>query len=314
MAQEKFVQGEFNWHEKLNRNSDVVDSELNKVSDRTTVLEGNLYNPNLLINSNFKVSELVNQRGQTSYGETSGYIFDMWKKYLNGSFDLTGEYVKMINSTGNDHRCTQLIENFKDFNGRTVTISARIRSSTNSSIRFTINTGVDNTVLYENISSNFEIYSYTMTISNPTQLAIHLGLITVGEIEIDYIKFECGSVATKFVDDARATKLLKCQRYLQSFKYFRLYRASSVAVNNLKFNIDLVTQMRTKPTLLFGEETIDWRVTDLAFTVPQSGFVLTMANSYENGAIVLYATKTAHGLSDGIFEPYTSNNYLSAEL
>ncbi len=84
--------------EDFNNNSDILDSELKKVSDRAEVLEKNLYNPNLLINSNFRVSELINQRGESLYdfeNYNGSYIFDMFKMYKpgngRGDVDLSGE-------------------------------------------------------------------------------------------------------------------------------------------------------------------------------------------------------------------------------
>ncbi|MFV0520511.1 MAG: hypothetical protein ACK5LY_09610, partial [Lachnospirales bacterium] len=121
--------------EDFNKNTDIIDIELKKGSEgieevkvelgaiktRVTTLENNLYNPNLLINSNFKVSELINQRGATSYTEVC-YCVDMWSKTV-GTIDLTGEYVK-INSLS---RLTTVIENYKELRGKTLTLSVNSR-------------------------------------------------------------------------------------------------------------------------------------------------------------------------------------------
>ncbi|MFV0520352.1 MAG: hypothetical protein ACK5LY_08780, partial [Lachnospirales bacterium] len=114
--------------EDFNFNMDSVDYELKNIVDsnstlekRVKVVENNISNPNLLINSNFKVSELINQRGATSYTEVC-YCVDMWSK-TTGTIDLTGEYVK-INSLS---RLTTGVENYKELRGKTLTLSVNSR-------------------------------------------------------------------------------------------------------------------------------------------------------------------------------------------
>ncbi len=316
----------------FNENSDIAEAEMKKASvivgdldSRTTVLEKNLYRPNLLINSNFKVSELVNQRRQSQYG-TGGYIYDMWR-LTNGSagayWDLTGDIAKVIFSEkgiGGYFLTTQYIENFKNLEGKTITLSIKVKKITGNEegvvwLTARADEGLVGSESFQLDDNEWHIFSMTFTC--PSEISesfrIYTNFSSWSDYEVEYLKLEVGGVATKFVDDDPATKLVKCQRYLQKFDTVQFIRVDMITTKYLYFHIDLSTQMRIKPTLLFGEEGIDWAIATLSNST-LSGFSLTQGSGTNKNSITLVASQTSHGLSDCIIKTITENNFLSAEL
>ncbi len=270
--------------EDFNGNADIIDEEMKRGSDRTTVLEENLYNPNLLINSNFKVSEIVNQRGESVYNQ-GGYCIDMWDiRNINVAIDLTDEYVKMKhinNSIDSIKIIRQRIENYKEFSNRTVTVSAEIvvTNGATASIRLI----KDSSTYYtKSIVGNGNRQKIVHTVnlgdinsSLGLDIILHTGELT-DELTIYNAKLEMGEVATPFVDDDPATKLMKCQRYL--YKHEGVITGYVLNSNTLFVNISFPTTMRNVPILL---STID-EIKDGIKTILYAGGILVSPDSISN--------------------------------
>ncbi len=247
----------------FNTNFDIVDEQLQNERERTAVLEENLYNQNLFINSNFKVSELVNQRNKNEYADP-GYCFDMWKFARNltdGYIDLTGENMRWLFSergkTGY-FNLYQWFENYKAFEGKTITLSIKVRSLTGSGIfRSVIKAetieGGYNAWFIEN--DEWQILQRTVTLPEAIDEYLYVNLYVNdnnSDWEIAYAKVEFGEVATKFVDDEPSTKLSKCQRYLYTIGDGTIAGFLPIfAISETAFRGVLQTTLRTIPTVQF---------------------------------------------------------------
>ncbi len=218
--------------EDFNGNIDIVDCELKKVSDvadnindKIFVLEEALYNPNLLINSNFKSRQLINQREESSYN-SKGYCIDMWYITCASSqsflIDVSLDNLKMSiheNELTNPYvNLLQKIENYNDYVGKTVTLSMKVKGDYGKQVRFGFATSGAGNKWFD-LTGDWQMITYTVTISAETSslnyVVVQLNGNESHSIEIEYVKLENGSVATEFVDDDPATKLSKCQRYLE---------------------------------------------------------------------------------------------------
>lgn len=241
--------------------SDIIDN----ISDRTTSLETNLYNPNLLFNSNFKVSNLINQRGQTSY-TTNGYTFDMWRlgKSLDGQLDLTDTKMKFkFNSRVSNgyFNLFQYIENYKELQGKTVTLSVKVKNLTGEGyMRSNIQT--DNKPNYNAwYVYKGDVNTLTRTVKLPENITDSLFVSvyvndSMNDWEIEYIKLEIGENATPFVDDDPATKVAKCQRYLQVYEGASILSTGVItSIDNINntfrcvFQLPLSQLLRTIPRI-----------------------------------------------------------------
>ncbi len=305
----KPLQEEYYNIDDFNGNADIIDSELkkqeveikknqewigeatsetSKIDTRVKVLESDLYNPNLIINSNFKVSELVNQRGSTSY-TSGGYCVDMWRKIQSGTadeVDLTGTYLKLIKTTANTTYFTfsQYMENTVYANKMTITLK----------IKGTVGKQIE---ILRKMSNAFVVSSYTLT-GNDDTLSLtfdasvgfsgaEIRLSSPQTVTLYYIKAEVGTKSTTFIDDDNATKLVKCQRYLQKihglgrvWKVFGQGQARS-ATSATAF-VHLITHMRTFPTMTWGGNMIFvvHGVTSSTVTNIQSGAGSTLEDYY----------------------------------
>ncbi len=231
---------------------------------RIGVLEDNLYNPNLLINSNLKVSELVNQRGDTIYNTVTNTI-DMWRlEFVSGtnSLVLTSDYAKLKTSADTGYcNIMQGVENIADISkGNKLTVSAMVKSNIDNGvvkIGFSGSNGGGSVINSALVKDEWTFVKHTSTVDLSADIKIFVQGKGEQELEIKYIKLEVGEVATKFVDDDKATKLAKCQRYLQLLgkiggAYHRFGMCKVVSPNSAEMIIYLTTSLRTIPTLIFG--------------------------------------------------------------
>ena len=100
---------------------DQLDHTAQQIDDGLNIARG-VSNPNLL--DNWYFVNPVNQRGQTSYTGV-GYGIDRWK--LNGAtvtVTVVDGEIQVIDNSTDWNGIIQLFENWKDFAGKTVTLSA----------------------------------------------------------------------------------------------------------------------------------------------------------------------------------------------
>lgn len=168
---------------------------------------GNVSNPNLLINPDFK----INQRGQNTYSIStgSGYTVDRWKLW-NGSLIVNADgTVTFKNVSGQASSLIQILEN-------------PCNEECMLSMYVTNLTGVG--YIYGSDSSDKVTRIITLTkglnfikLSSCAAVSIKLVPDTVAQcsITIKYTKLEKGTNVTQFVSPDIVTELTKCQRYYQ---------------------------------------------------------------------------------------------------
>lgn len=179
-----------------------------------------LSNPNLLLNTNFRRSQLVNQRGQSVYTSATR-IFDMFilsKTTGTGEVELYDDYIKLSSGTSTYCAIVQYLENFEQLRGKKITFSMSAKSEIGVRASFTAVVSSGDIMKFIDIpkSSEFELYQCTIDFPlNANKGDFRLAVGSNGEIDIQYIKLEIGDIATPFVDDDPATKLAKCQYYFE---------------------------------------------------------------------------------------------------
>ena len=175
-------------------------------------------NPNLLINPNFA----INQRGKSSY-TVDGYTIDRWKLTgSGGSITLTSKGVQLV-SSNSWQGLNQYVEDFKQLDGQTVTLSIKASKSadtTDGTIIFGLR-DKDGVIkeMTSLVTENAEVYTATTVIpakASRTQLRIFVWARYPNQtFNIEWIKLEVGSAATEFSPPSIAEELVKCQRYYQ---------------------------------------------------------------------------------------------------
>lgn len=234
-------------------------------------------NPNLLINSNFR--NPVNQRWKTTYngGEENKttnalYTIDRWLKRNYGSTIVVGDgYVRFqcdsepSDSGTQTYAFVQPIEYPHLMLGNTYTISAKVKSI-NGSFMLGMWQGAQAGFVSNSISGDVAckeiltagVHFITLTVeqsfSNDCSV-INVGFTQssgqhrIGDyIDIEWVKLECGSVATPFLPRLRAEEVNLCKRYYQ---FVNPYRLPFVVISNEKANgtIPLGVSMRDVPTV-----------------------------------------------------------------
>ena len=225
----------------------------------------NVSNPNLLINTDFK----INQRGNSVYdfSTKSGYTVDRWFAWnskitvnsdntITVDFQVSGNISQSLETTLNEQH----------------TISINITKITGS-IRFYIGTSKYITI------SNPGVYTITHD-TNITQVSLYnpTSNNTTTSCTIKWIKLEKGPIATQFVSPDIGIELVKCQRYYQ---YINLDCMPAIIIDNLIFcNLQGLVGMRTIPTI------------KLSKSVTYTGYYGTNAIQYDMSSYYTTSTET----------------------
>lgn len=231
-------------------------------------------NPNLLINSDFK----INQRGATSY-TNNGYTVDRWKVSAGTVKTSSSGITVTLNSKG------QFIQQFENALTGTYTATIKVTSITGDCVLF-----IGSHSLQLNKAGTFTITE------NGSIVGISLYKNTAGTctINVEYIKLEQGSVSTTFVAPNPAEELTKCQRYF-------MYLPSSMT--GYRFNTEIyvhlenLDKLRTDGTIGITGNNDD---TNLLF----GGNTLQKLKVNVNATAINHVKKFAKVYLDGITSPY----------
>ena len=185
-------------------------------------------NPNILINSNFK----INQRGKSSYsGTLHGLTLDRW--HTNREYCVVtpmDDYVHLeipgANLTGTNEGIFQLIENPERYGGKTLTVSAKLRSNCGRAVaRIYYETesikGAHYISQYDILKAEeWQVLTVTGVIpEGVTKLSVEIMVLngdgTDAYVDAEWIKLEEGGTPTPYTIPDPATELAKCQRYYQ---------------------------------------------------------------------------------------------------
>lgn len=212
----------------------------------------NTSNPNLLINSDFR----VNQRGQTTYtGTTSGtYTADRWCLYDDGgTFSTQTNTLTIANQY---YVFVQSIEDYASLLGKTLTLSIKVSSiSSPDDYRLYYRDTAQHDPVQASITGP-GIFTYTFTPdTSATKLQVGIRNRTAGaSISFEYIKLELGTTATTFSPRPYAEELVLCQRYYQKIKSnyggTNLNMAIARSSTTVRIFVNLTATLRTAPTII----------------------------------------------------------------
>ena len=252
---------------------------------------------NLIINGDFKVSQRGDYSSATSIS-TATYYLDRWKTDVSGVTatiqrqtvtlpDGTQTYSAKIASTStvaNSYlQLQQFVELFPYIQGRTVTMSAWVRSNRQARLRMESTSGNYDGLTAHSGSGNWEYITQTLTLGTGLSL-LKFGVIfwnssggTTGTstgsniTSGDYLEFanyqvEFGKVATPFEYRSIGEELALCQRYCAKFgggSGNDAFGSGFAHGTNFYVFVPLPVSMRSTPTLtLYGT------ASDISVTAP----------------------------------------------
>lgn len=192
---------------------------------------GGTYHKNLLHNWDFR--NPVNQRGFTST-TNAGYTIDRWRSVTPGhKVELTPNGLKLTASSEAElgYCITQYIENYKQFEGKTLTLSVHVVENTltrGCSLRWNVY-GSPVAIM------GTGYFSYTFTQSSLSSLSVGIQFWDKNTdsgkyVVIDKMKLEIGSVSTLANDPPAdyGEQLMLCKRF------FRLWTTEAARTEALK--------------------------------------------------------------------------------
>lgn len=169
-----------------------------------------IVNPNILINSNFK----INQRGQQEYRGNNIYAIDRWMIWNAALFPREDGINIVINNAGY-YELKQFIEiDVKNFAGKSITGSICVDGVVYS-LTYDLPKVID--VQIETTKKLFENFHLRLGI-NPFTQVLYFWVFNEGEgsYVINWAKLELGKIPTSFVPPNQAEELVKCQRYYET--------------------------------------------------------------------------------------------------
>jgi len=209
----------------------------------------NLTNKNLLHNWDFR--NPVNQRGFTSTTNAE-YTIDRWRSMTSGhTVELTPNGLKLTASSEAEFNycIAQYIENYKQFEGKTLTLSVHVVE----------NTLTQGCCLCWNDTAGSRItgtglFSFTFTPSSLSSLGVGIQfwdrVADSGKyVVIDKMKLEIGSTSTLANDPPAdyGEQLALCQRYYQKINILR--PLCSCHSTRIEFMVPLSVPLRSVPTI-----------------------------------------------------------------
>ena len=245
------------------------------------------YNPNLLINGDFK----VNQRGKSRYANSTYYTADGWQlgKNNDGYFDVSTKTLS-CGKSGTYSILTQYVNvDIVALKGKQLTLSADIKGDGVNTVylQFGYFTGSEFTQIAANIIRNapttMSRYVVTGTIPDNVTSVNRLSVrpyINAGHCVIDNIKLEFGAVATPYSQRPYSEELAICQMPLVSG------------------NQNLSTTYSNENILINGDFRVNQRnftsTTDIGFTVDRwkNTRTNTLVTLNDDGTITLSNTPT----------------------
>ena len=220
----------------------------------TTKIKTSVPNPNLLINPNFK----INQRGIKIQENLPSYTVDRWIfQYYgqgNGGYYNTETktlHSKIFNTNGKYAALYQIIENPQDFNGKTVSLSAKVKSTDSNWIAQIWRTEGNQTTSLIATSYHQELEkSATVVLPNDMTSNTKLRVIiqTYGTLVLDWAKLEIGNTATKFEEPDPIIELQKCKRYYQRINGLQTI-GGIVSNTQARIYIPLQSELHRRPTI-----------------------------------------------------------------
>ncbi len=313
------AEGDIELSGKIDELSDEIEELKGSVDGFET--EIGLAKDNILINSDFR--SVVNQRGETSYTVGGGaiYTIDGWSIGGGAPCTLTvsTDYItltKTSDTTSVPCRISQIVENYKYFINKNVTLTIKYKTSSDTA-PYNILFGYGGPSVTEFLpqSTTWRTYSFNTTVpQDATTLGIYIrisntALINDG-IDIEWITLCEGTIpcTTPYVDPS--IKLANTQRRLQRLRGNITCSAYIVNTSIIRFVFNTNVPMRIKPALSIQNNALSVR---LGVNV-ENGFTFSVVD-YQNGYIAIDATKALHAITNtlGINLVVTTNDLVLLE-
>jgi hypothetical protein len=184
--------------------------------------ESNIFD-NILINGGFEIW----QRGNSFTGADK-FTADVWYMSGGGSGYTVSRESSIVHSGNYSLKvvCTedlvvkQSIENFKEYQGKAISLSAWVKSSATGQMYLKINDGVGNTLSTANTTTGWEKLQVTRTINaSATKLEISLMIYSDATVYFDDIMCIQGSEAAVFTPRSPSLEYYLCDRWYEKGTY-----------------------------------------------------------------------------------------------
>lgn len=234
---------------------------------------------NLLINGDFKISQRGDYSSATSVS-SSNYYLDRWKTDISGPSatiqrqtvtlpDGTQTYSAKMAATSTSSngylQLQQFVEIFPYMQGRTVTMSAWVRSNRQVRLRMEATSGNYDSLKYHSGNGNWEYLTQTLTLGTSLS-SLRFGVIlwnssgantgsaTGSNITNgDYLEFanyqvEFGKVGSPFEYRSIGEELALCQRYYYTTGEIRSFYGTGASSTSVEAFVPTIVPMRSPTT------------------------------------------------------------------
>lgn len=216
---------------------------------------------NLLTNGGF---EICQRTAPFSSPANNAYTFDKWQSKNAGgtppTFTVAIETGASHIATGSAQSCkltctdvgatlsdglylSQKIENYKEFRGKQITLSVRVKTTLASKVKVRIKDSAGNSTSSAHTGGGtYETLTVTRTVdSSATSLLIEMGMLATGDVATSTIYFDnamlvMGNSAADYTSISINEEMMKCLRYYQTLSLYIAGLGASDGTNYLLAN------------------------------------------------------------------------------
>lgn len=253
-------------------------------------------NPNLLINSDFR--NPVNQRGKSTYTSNANdltrvFTIDRWNIQNGGTLTVNNASVTFTSDNATTGSCMfcQVVETLPTDD---YTLQVKVKNGVGGATIKVVNKSSE-----EVFNGTLSVGLNTFVMKNINVRSISINLGDNSYIELEWVKLECGTIATKFTPKLRAEELLSCYRFFYTVECRLLMNEYNSM--NADGNLYYPTKMRTTPYVTLLEGTY-FSSSKSSFIEPAS--IEVNPNSFNE----FYATVKIEKNSEDTFSPGQSIN------
>lgn len=201
------------------------------------------YYPNILVNGGMEIDQRLNGASAFTATGTPATMLDRWQGNIAGTstmgvqrvaaLDAGSQYCMTVAYThagGGAGIVQQKVENFAEFRGKTLYLTARLQSSSTGCFMYIQDSAATSATVRPVVNGIVSTYTATLTVNAAaTSLLVAFGFDATTTIYIDNLMLAMAPAPIDYVQRPFAEEMFLCKRYYQRIKNSTAWRTTANA-------------------------------------------------------------------------------------